>query len=278
MWLRRAATTTQPGDVDAVAEAAAQKRLPKVNGSVAIVPIYGIMLPRHCWELDVMGGTATLPLRGLISELGQAANVGAIVLDIDSPGGVVDGVPELAETIRTVNQSKPVIAVANTMAASGAYWTAAAAGQIVASPSSLLGSIGVYRIHMDVTEAWAKLGVTFDVIRAGEHKAEGFMEPLSTDTREFWQSQVNDVYDDFLASVANGRGVTAKRVKDTYGEGRCFHAPEAVKRGMADRIGTLESVVAELMGRNTARKQRAARAHKLRAERIEIDRAAMAHP
>ena len=256
---------------------AAKRRLPKVSGSVAVLPIHGILMPRMTFGMMLFGGTSSLSLRGVIQELGAASNVGAVVLDIDSPGGVLEGIAEAAEAIRALREIKPVIAVANTTAASAAYWLGASADQFIASVGGFHGSVGIYRIHLDESKALEESGVIETIISAGDNKAEATSSgPLSDETREFMQGQVEDAYAMFVKDVAIGRGTTAALVNKNFGQGRAFLGAEAVQRGIADKVGTIESVVAELMGRSASRKQRAVRAHNLRAERIEMNRASMA--
>jgi signal peptide peptidase SppA len=224
----------------------------------------------------LFGGTSSLSLRGVIQELGAASNVGAVVLDIDSPGGVLEGIAEAAEAIRALREIKPVIAVANTSAASAAYWLGASADQFVASVGGFHGSVGVYRIHLDESQAMEAEGVVETIISAGDNKVEVSNGPLSDDAKEFLQGQVDDAYAMFVKDVAIGRGTTVADVNKNFGQGRAFLGAEAVQRGMADKVGTIESVVQELMGRSAARQQRAARAHNLRAERINHTRAVTA--
>jgi signal peptide peptidase SppA len=177
--------------------------------------------------------------------------VGTIVLDIDSPGGTVTGVPELAAEILAARGTKPVIAVANSMAASAAYWIASAADKIVVTPSGDVGSIGVYTTHQDVSAAMEKEGVKVTYIQAGKYKTDG--NPYTPPSEEFLentQKDVNTFYQMFLNAVAAGRGISAETVAETFGQGRMVMAQDAVACGMADEIATLEQVVGAVVTAN----------------------------
>ena len=118
----------------------------------------------------------------------------AIVFDVDSPGGSVDLVPEMASEIFEGRKRKTSVAVVNSLCCSAAYWLSSAASEIVCTNSGQAGGIGVYLIHEDDSGALEKAGVKMTVIRSGRYKAEGNpTEPLSPDARDYFQSQVDDL-------------------------------------------------------------------------------------
>ena len=216
----------------------------KSDGNVAVLPIYGVLSHRMSGMEDISGGTSyeslSKSLRGLLADEG----VKAIVLDIDSPGGVTRGLSEFAAELRSARGIKPIIAQVTGNAASAAYWIAAQADEIVVSPSAEVGSIGVYTSHDDVSEALAKAGIKKTYISAGKFKVEGNQTaPLSDDTRAYIQESVDSEYAKFVADVATGRGRDASSVEAKFGQGRMVMAEDAVKRGMADRIGTLDDTL-----------------------------------
>jgi signal peptide peptidase SppA len=174
--------------------------------------------------------------------------VSAVVLDIDSPGGTVAGVTELAAEIRAARGgSKPIVAAANTLAASAAYWLASQADEVVVSPSGSVGSIGVYAVHQEVSRMLDEMGVGTTIISAGPHKTEGNeFEPLTDEARADIQSRVDVSYASFVADVAAGRGVTAEQVEADFGGGRVLTARKAQSAGMVDRVETLAQTVARL--------------------------------
>lgn len=217
----------------------------KMVGRVAVVPVYGVMDTAD----DPWGdGVNTMRLQSTLANLGNDKAVRAIVLDIDSPGGSVYGIPELGATLREVSAKKRTIAVANPMIASAAYWLASQAREIVVTPSGDVGSIGAIWIHADWSAALEKAGIKPTIVTSSEHKGEmSPYAPLSDAAKEEMQRRVNYFDGMFTVAVAQGRGVTANKVRSDFGRGRMVEAKEAVSRGMADRVGTLDQVLSRLM-------------------------------
>ena len=118
-------------------------------GSLAVIPIFGVISRRVSIMTLFSGATSSQKLTASIRRAIKDEDVSAIVLDIDSPGGVVPGIPELAAEIRAAREKKPIVAVANSMAASAAYWLAASASEVVVTPSGQVGSIGVFASKAD---------------------------------------------------------------------------------------------------------------------------------
>ena len=221
--------------------AARRSRGRKVNGQIAVLGLRGLVTQRYSWLTAAFGGTSTEEFGAWFDEAIASEDVGAVIFDVDSPGGSVFGVEELAYKIQAAKGKKPIIAVANSMAASAAYWIASAADEVVVMPSGQVGSIGVILIHTDWSKAMEEAGVTETVITAGKHKAEGDPgQPLSDEDRERFQETVDAYYAKFVASVSRGRGATKSTVTKGYGQGRMLLAEEAKAAGMVDRIATLE--------------------------------------
>ncbi len=220
------------------------------NGGVAVIPLCGVITPSASFLSMLFGGGGGLEaFRASFMEALSAPEVGSIVLDVDSPGGMVSLVPETAAMIRAARGKKPIIAVCNTTAASAAYWLAAQCDEVVCTPSGQAGSIGVYMIHEDLSGALDQRGISVTYIKAGKHKAEGNRtEPLSDDAKAFRQQEVDDLYGMFVDDVATGRGASAADVRSGYGEGRCLLAARALEAGLCDRVATLDAVVGELLG------------------------------
>lgn len=241
----------QDRDPVAIEHALAHRKndLPQpTRGGVAVIPMYGVLSPRANMISESSGGTSFERLGQHLREAVARSDVKTIVIDCDSPGGSVAGAAEFAEQIRQARAKKPIIAVANHQMASAAYWVCAQATKIHASPSAMLGSIGVYSIHNDLTEALAKLGVKRTLISAGKYKLEGVDgEPLTEDGHAYRKEQVQKTYGRFVADVAKGRGITVAAVKGGYGEGRCLDADAAIELGMADKLATLDETIDRLL-------------------------------
>jgi signal peptide peptidase SppA len=215
-------------------------------GDIAVIPVYGVITPKADLFTDMSGGTSIDRLRGAFLDAVEDDTVSAIVLDVDSPGGQVDLVPELAGEIRGARGAKPMFAVANTLAASAAYWIASQADEVFVTPSGEVGSIGVFAAHDDFSGALDKAGIKTTLISAGKFKTEANpFEPLSDDAREAIQARVDDAYRMFVHDVAKGRGVPVETIRSGFGEGRVMVARDALAEGMVDGIATLDEVVAK---------------------------------
>ena len=223
------------------------------GGAVAVVPIHGTIAHRMSGMRDSSGGASTESIGATFRAALADASVGTILLDIDSPGGTVTGVDELASEIFAARGQKRIVALVNGMAASAAYWLAAQADEIVSIPSGMSGSIGVFTAHEDMSQMLEKEGVKITLISAGKHKVSGNpLEPLSDEERAVIQARVDAAYSKFVAAVARGRGVSASDVRNGYGEGRVLDAKDAKAAGLIDRIATVGATVDRLAGRSGA--------------------------
>lgn len=214
---------------------------------VAVIPIIGPIEHRPSVMGQMCGFPSTMEVGAMFDAALAEPKVKSILLDIDSPGGVASGTPELAAKIFAARGQKPIVAIANTMAASAAYWIGTAADRLFVTPSGDVGSVGVFSIHEDYSGALEQEGVKVSIIKAGKFKAEmNPYEPLTDEGRDNEQQQVDEIYGDFLDAVARHRGTTASKVKADFGEGRTVSARKAVLLGMADRIATKEQVLARM--------------------------------
>ncbi|MEY4634804.1 MAG: hypothetical protein RJA55_602 [Acidobacteriota bacterium] len=221
------------------------------KGAVAVIPIHGVIAARASSFEDTSSSGAGLDrfTERLRSALSDPA-VGSIVLDIDSPGGSVYGVAEAAAEVLSAREQKKIVAVANHLAASAAYWIGASASEFVVAPSGVVGSIGVFSAHQDLSARMELLGVKTTLISAGKYKTEGNpFAALSDEARGAMQATVDSYYGMFVDGVAKGRGVKAKDVRSGFGEGRVVTADQAVKEGMADKVATLEATIDRMLGR-----------------------------
>ena len=246
----------------------ARRPVGRVKGDVAVLPIFGMTFPRANMMTEVSGATSLEVQGHALAALGADESVGAVVLDMDTPGGMVEGTTEFAAEVRRAREQKPVVAVANFVAASAGYWIAASATEVVAAPSAKVGSIGVFALHADRSKALEAEGVTRTVISAGKHKVEGNeLGPLSDEARATAQALVDEAYGQFVADVATGRGVSVSAVRDGFGEGKIVSANDALKLGMVDRIATLDETIARLTGQGKQSRRAAAGQRSRRAAR-----------
>ena len=216
------------------------------SGAVAVIPVQGVIAHRMGGMSEMSGGVSTERVTAMLKQALADPNVGSILLDVNSPGGTVAGVTELAAEIRAGVARKPITAHVNAMAASAAYWAISGASEIVVTPSGDVGSIGVITAHVDASEAEAKEGLKRTVISAGKYKAEG-AGPLTEEAHAAIQSRVDDFYALMTADIAKGRGVPLSEVRGGFGEGRLVGAKEAVRLKMADRIATMDDTLQRLI-------------------------------
>lgn len=216
----------------------------KGGKATALISVRGVML----YDVEFQPfATSSLLLAQTMTALANDPEIGTIVLDIDSPGGVVTGVPEAADAVFAARTGAKVVALVNPLAASAAYYIASQAAEIVAVPSADVGSIGVFTLHCDMSGMLEQMGAKPTIIFAGEHKVEGNQfEPLDEGAREHMQGQVNQVYRDFLKAVARGRGVPVSKVEADFGQGRTLMARDALRAGMIDRVATINAAMAEV--------------------------------
>lgn len=218
-----------------------------VRGQIGVMGLYGVISQRQNLFSRTSGGTSTDMFAAGFKQLVNERSIGAIVLDVDSPGGSVYGVHELSRVIYESRGQKPIIAVANSLMASGAYWIASAADEIVVTPGGEVGSVGVVATHVDTSSEQERLGRKVTLVYAGRHKTEGNpFEPLSDEALNEYQTRVDEYYELFVADLARNRGVTAREVKSNFGEGRVLGARQAREKRMVDRIGTLDQVIRDL--------------------------------
>lgn len=215
------------------------------NSLVAVLPLFGILAHRASLVANYSGGTSLEQFSKQFKSLLVNPDVSTIVLDVNSPGGEVYGVPELAAEIRKARKEKRIVAFSNPIAASAAYWLASQASEFYSIPSGQVGSIGVYGVHKDVSAAEQMLGLKVTLISAGKYKAEGSEHaPLTPEAGAYMQGQVDAYYQMFLDDVAAGREVRTADIESKFGQGRMVMAAEAKQRGMID--GTVSAVEALL--------------------------------
>lgn len=229
-------------------------------GTVAVIPIYGTIGPRVGMMPNASGGTNLEDLGTSLDSAVADPGIDAIVLDIDSPGGVVDGVPEFAAKLRGLRGPKPIFAIADYSAGSAAAWIGAQAEQFFVAPSGTVGSIGVMGVHHDLSAAYEAAGEKITLLRSSgaplKNEATEYEAITEDATAEFIRQA--DYYEAmFHRDLAKGRGVSIDTVRSDFGKGRMLNADDALAAGMVDGISTLDDVV-RLAARTAAQRQREA--------------------
>jgi signal peptide peptidase SppA len=253
-WSSHAPATTEVlagiGTDKVTREARRQTATSVSGGGIAVLPLYGVITQRGNMIEDV-SGPGSVSTQKFASALRQALadeSVSQILIDIDSPGGSVYGVAELADEIVAARAQKPIIAIANSLAASAAYWIGCSASEFYVTPGGEVGSIGVWQAHFDYSQALAAEGVTPTLISAGTYKVEGNpYAPLEPEAQAFMQSRVDDYFLAFSKAVAKGRGVPIAQVRNGMGQGRVLGADAALEQKMVDGIVTLDEAIRKIL-------------------------------
>jgi protease-4 len=175
---------------------------------------------------------------------GDDPSIRAVVVRIQSPGGVVAPTQEIYRAIRRLRErQKPVVASMGSVAASGGYYLAAAADHIVANQGSLTGSIGVLIQLAEVEGLLRKVGVRYEIIKAGRYKDIGnISRPMTDEERQILQSLLDDLHEQFVTDVADGRRLERTAVR-ALADGRVFSGRRARELGLVDSLGGLDEAV-----------------------------------
>jgi signal peptide peptidase SppA len=211
---------------------------------VAVIPVVGSLVARGLGGVEAMSGLAGYQQIGAALQDALAdPEVSGILLDIDSYGGEVQGMLELAGKIRAARGRKPIAAVANGSAYSAAYALASAADRLFVTVAGGVGSIGVVAVHVDHSEADKAEGLAYTFVHAGATKVDGNPHaPLADSARAGLQAEVNRLYGLFVQSVAADGRVSEATARTS--EARTFHGEQAVAAGLADAVGTFEEALA----------------------------------
>ena len=213
-----------------------------VLGAVAAVAVRGKGVAgiggAHVARLAVDGViTDDRRLVEAVSALAKDDSVKALIVAVDSPGGSVAGGEALHDAIAAVAKAKPVVAVMGGTAASAGYMVSVPAERIFARQSTLTGSIGVILEQGDISGLLEKIGVSVDPLVSGPLKGQpSFTKPISPEGRVVLQGLVTDLYEQFVAMVADGRHMDAARVRE-LADGRAYTGRQALPLGLVDQIG-----------------------------------------
>lgn len=224
----------------------------KVIDGVAVVNISGATV--HRTRMEAMS-TMLLGYDDITADVEHAMNnsdVHAILRVYDSPGGEVQGAFEHAERMAALVGKKPMISIADGMAASAAYLAGSAADEFVITNTGYAGSIGVVMRHIDVSRALANEGMQVTHIYAGSHKIDGNpFAPLPESVRAEFQVEIDSLYEMFIQAVSKHRSISADSVRKT--EAATYRGEQALSIGLADRISTTDKLIAELSAKRSDR-------------------------
>ncbi len=215
-----------------------------VEDGIGVISISGPMLRRpDLFSILIFGATDTEEIARAIREATERDDVQAIFLDIDSPGGTVNGTPELAQAVADASREKYVYAFTSGQMCSAAYWVASQCDAIYASPSARVGSIGVILPVVDSSEAYRNEGLKIEVFAAGKFKSAGTPGTSLTDEQREWlQTDVNEIAADFKSAVLS----KGRKIPDEAMEGQTFSARNAQRFNLAGTIKDRATAVARL--------------------------------
>lgn len=214
------------------------QRVYEKRGRLGIVRIFGaIDKSLSELEMECFGGCDLADVDRALAQAAADRTVDTVLLEINSPGGSVTGTPETAIRIAELRKTKEVHAYTETMAASAAYWLASQADHITATPSSTVGSIGVYIALTDESRALEMQGITVNLIKAGALKATGsWFKALEPEEREFLQAGVDRTWADFKKACTSLR-----RIDEATMQGQWFDGTEAKARGLVDQLTNMNA-------------------------------------
>lgn len=212
------------------------------DGGIAVLPISGVISPKANMMTRISGGASAQMLTQQINSMAADPRVRGAVLDFDTPGGSVFGIPAMAAAIRELSSVKPTVSVSTGLMASAGYWTGSAANAVYASgETDIIGSIGVVITHN--YNPRTNGGQTTE-ITAGKYKRMGSdSKPLDAEGQAYLQGQADEIYRVFVNTVADHRKVKAEQVLERMADGRVFIGQQALDAGLIDGFATVDQMV-----------------------------------
>lgn len=202
------------------------------SGGVRVIPIHGI-IGKHMSALEMMcGGCSLDAVEAMVQDAKSDPLVTSVLFDVNSPGGTVTGVPELADQIEQLASEKPTIAYTDSECCSAAYWLASQCRGVYSSHSATIGSVGVYIALLDESRALENEGIKVNAIHAGKWKLAGApFKPLTDEERAMFQAGVDKTHAQFISAVTRNRMISGDNL-----QGQCFDGEEAVAANLTDGI------------------------------------------
>ena len=201
-----------------------------MKGKVAVVNVIGPIVEAKTVADEIKGHAKDSSIR-------------AIVLRVDSPGGGVVASQEIYEQVKKAKVKKKIVVSMGSVAASGGYYIAAPADHIIANSGTITGSIGVIMVVPNLKGLLDKVGIKTDVVKSGRLKdLASVFRGIGPEEREIIQGVMDDVHEQFISAVAEGRKMPVKKVR-AIADGRIFSGRQALKAGLVDGLGDLDSAV-----------------------------------
>ncbi len=219
------------------------------SDGVGVISIHGPLTNRDSWVNQFFGVTSYGAIREALIYAAEAPEVQQILLDVHSGGGSVAGVLDTANLIRMVNDKvKPITAFSDGAMMSAAYWLGVSAGEVYASKTAEVGSIGVIATHMERSKMLKDAGIGVTVMRSGKEKAlANAVEPLSEKAKAQIQGQLDEVYKIFVGHVAEARNVPYAYADANMADGKEFLGQQALDAGLVDDITSYDELMQSLI-------------------------------
>ncbi len=222
----------------------------RMREGVAVLPVVGPIVPRSSFFARMSGMASVDALTQDFHVAMESRDVSAIVLNFDSPGGVVTGIAEFGNVLFAARGIKPVVSYVYGMGASAAYWLPSATDEIITGETAEVGSIGVVAAYTDFSKSDEKRGIQrLEILSSVSPKKRPNV--FTDEGRLQVQKIVDDLAGIFVKTVARNRGVDESEVLSNFGKGDVLVGQNAVDAGLTDRIGSLESLITELQGSPT---------------------------
>jgi capsid assembly protease len=254
------AVVTRPAvddDEEDLPLAAGRKPYPVTPDGIAVITVSGTLVKKASWMDAESGLQSYETIRGQIADARDDPGIRGVLLDVDSPGGEVGGLFDLADEVHAVREQKPCYAIANDEAFSAAYALASSAQRLFVTRTGGVGSIGVIAVHMDQSGFDEKMGRKYTAVYAGARKNDfSTHQPLSDDARENLQGEIDRLYEMFVASVARNRGLAPALIRKT--DAGLYWGEKAISAGLADQVGSFDDALAAVtQASRTSRQARA---------------------
>jgi protease-4 len=216
---------------------------PLSGPAVAVIDINGEIVSGSSASLGVTSLVAADDVIPLVEQAASSADIQAILLRVNSPGGSVVPSDQIYHALK--ESGKPIVVLMGELAASGGYYISMAAEYLIANPNTLTGSIGVISSFPEASELMKNLGVTVSVIKSGAVKDIGSMyRPMTEEEKALWQKVVDETYESFVQVVAEGRNMPADKVRE-LADGSVYTGRQALALGLIDALGYPEDAVAK---------------------------------
>jgi len=217
--------------------------LMSVRDGIAEIFVRGVIGKNLSASEREFGGYDLSDMSAALTDAVADNAVSAILLDVDSPGGVTTGVAEMYDEIRAASEAKPVIAYTDAVMASAAYWLSAGAQAIYATRAAEVGSIGVYMAVLDYSAAYAQEGVKVNLFKTGTHKGAGYPgTEITEEQKSQFQTEVNEVFAMFRSAVHGfNSGIT-----DETMQGQIFIGESALRAGLVNSIASRAEAIRDL--------------------------------